>query len=202
MRKLKPIFILIVLLCFVISLKAQTEKGNILLGAGTNFDFNIMKSNYKTDDNSGYYEKTTSLELSPQIGFLLADGLALGTEVLLMHSAEVDEYSDYRTSSIAIAPFLRYYLGKTNVRPYFDGGVGIGNVRIKYEYSGQTGDYSSSLFLYGFGSGIGLFVNEHVSIDMGIYYRSSSTKPRDDNEYNYREVTNGIGFGIGIVVVL
>lgn len=202
MKNLKLISVVLVLLCFVNSLKAQTEKGNILLGAETKFDLGIMNTKWKTDGSDGDHGKSTNLDFYPQIGYFVADGLALGGEVLIMYSAEKDDDYEYSTTSIAVAPFLRYYFGKTNVKPYLDGGAGFGKVKTKYDYSGNSNEYSDGVFVYGVGGGLGIFLNEKVSIDMGIYYRSSSTKPKEDNEENYREITSGIGLGIGIVVVL
>jgi len=186
--------------------KAQTEKGNILLGAGTNLDFSSMNTKWKTDDDQEDYLRSTYLEFYPQIGFFAADGLAIGAEILIMYSSEKydDDYYDYEYSStsFAFAPFLRYYFGKTNVKPYLDGGAGYGISNEKYDDDSSSDEYSNGVFVYGVGGGIGIFLNEKVSIDMGIYYRSSSTKPKEDNEENYRDITSGVGLNVGIVVVL
>jgi outer membrane protein len=204
MTNLKILSIGFVMLCFVISLKGQTEQGNVLLGGETKLNFTSMNSKWKTDDDNGEYGKTTNLELSPQIGFFVADGLALGVELPVMYSSEKDEDDDkYSTTSFAFAPFLRYYFGTSNVKPYFHGAVGLGSMKMKFDpASGSSADASARMFLYELGGGLGIFLNDKVSLDIGLGYASVSLKPTEDNDVNYKDITSGFGLGIGIVVVL
>lgn len=204
MRNLKVISIGFVLLCFVVSLHGQTEQGKVLLGGETKLSFTSLNSKWKTDDNDGDIGKTTNLEFSPQIGFFVADGLALGVVIPIMYSSEKEEDDDkYSSTSLAFAPFLRYYFGTSNIKPYLHGEAGIGNITMKYEPSfGSSDDRSSGMFLYEIGGGLGIFLNDKVSLDIGVGYASVSIKRKEDNPRNYKSITSGFGLGIGIVVVL
>jgi len=204
MKNLKIISIGFVFFCFVISLKGQTEQGNVLLGGETKLAFTFLNSKWKTDDDSGDDGKTTNLEFSPQIGFFVVDGLALGVEIPIMYSSEKDEDDDkFSSTSLAFAPFLRYYIGTSNVKPYLHGEVGFGNLKVKYDpATGSSDDASAGMFLYEIGGGLGIFLNDKVSLDIGIGYASVSIKPKEDNDVNYRSISSGFGLGIGLVVVL
>jgi hypothetical protein len=204
MRTLKIISIGFVLLCFMVSLHGQTEKGNVMLGGETKLTFTSLNSKWKTDDDNGDDGKMTNLEFSPQIGFFVADGLALGVDIPIMYSSEKNEDDDkFISTSLAFAPFIRYYFGTSNIKPYIHGEAGIGNMKMKYvPASGSSDDASAGVFLYELGGGLGIFLNDKVSLDIGVGYASLSLKPKEDNDVNYKSISSGLGLGIGIVVVL
>jgi hypothetical protein len=49
---------------------------------------------------------------------------------------------------------------------------------------------------------LAIFLNEKTSLDIGVDYASSSIKPKQDNDNNYRSITSGIGIGIGFTIIL
>lgn len=167
-------------------------------------NFTSLNSKWETDDNSGEAGKTTDLEFSPQFGFFVADGLALGVELPIKYSSEKDEYDDkYISTTMAFAPFIKYYFGTSNIKPYLLGEVGFGNLKMKYDpATGSSDDFSAGMFLYEIGGGLGIFLNEKVSLDIGLGYTSASIKPKENNDINYKSISSGFGLGIGIVVIL
>jgi hypothetical protein len=52
------------------------------------------------------------------------------------------------------------------------------------------------------GVGLAVFLNDKVSLDIGIAYTSQSLTPKDDNDNNYKSITSGFEAGIGIVFML
>jgi hypothetical protein len=51
-------------------------------------NFSSVNSKFESDDVNEDLGKTTTLEFSPQIGFFVIDGLALGMELPIMPSLE------------------------------------------------------------------------------------------------------------------
>jgi outer membrane protein len=181
----------------------QTEKGRVLLGGSSKLDFTTTSSKIKMDGNNADEGKSTKFEFSPQIGYFLSNGFAMGVELPIISSTQTDDDDKYTSTSLAFAPFARYYFGAGNVKPYLHGSVGFGSVNVKYKPSmGTSSETSGSLFIYQMGGGIGVFLNERLSLDFGIGYSSATMKPKEDNNVNYRSVTSGIGVEIGFIILL
>lgn len=204
MKKVKIIITGFVVFCFVNCMYGQTESGKLLLGGQTKLSFVSFNSKWKTDEDEENAGKSSEFELSPQLGFFVANGLVFGVDLLVNHSSEIDENDDkYTSTSTALAPFLRYYFGSSIIRPYFQGEIGFGSVNMKYEPNiGYDDKSSASMFLYEFGTGFGIFLNEKASLDIEIGYAFVSVKPKEDNDNNYRNISEGFGVGIGFVFIL
>ncbi|MGD9994795.1 MAG: outer membrane protein [Salinivirgaceae bacterium] len=204
MKNLKIISIGLVLFCFSQTLKAQTDMGNILIGGGTNMSLSFMNSKWKTDDNNGDAGKSTNLEITPQIGYFVSDGLAFGVELPISYNHEEDEFHDkYNSTSLAFVPFLRYYFGSDIIKPYVHGGLGFGTLNMKYEPDfGSTETMSAGMFLFEIGGGLNYFIKDNVALDFGLGYAYASAKPNENNNVNYRNISNGLGIEIGIAVML
>jgi outer membrane protein len=205
MTKFKTLSISAVLFCSFSTLNAQTEKGNILIGGETKLNFSSSNPKFESDDSNADLGRTTTLDFSPQIGFFVIDGLALGMELPIMYSLDKSESEDkYTSTSIAFTPFIRYYFGKGKLKPYLHGDVGFGNLKMKYEEKllATTSESTASLFLYEMGGGLAVFLNDKVSLDIGIAYASQSLTPKEDNDNNFKSITSGFEAGIGIVFML
>jgi len=204
MKGIKFVLVGVTFLSFAFSLKGQTEEGGILIGANTNLNFSYMNSNWKSDNGDGDMGSTINLEVSPKVGYFVLDGMAVGLEVPISYSMQENANEDkYTTTSFAGTPFLRYYFGSTNVKPYLHGQVGYGMAKIHYDPAyGFSDDFSANMFLYEVGGGVGFFINETICIDLGIGYASVAIKSKEDNENNYRTITSGLQMAIGIAVVL
>ena len=201
MKNLKVISTGFVLMFFVFALNGQTEKGNVLLGGENILDFTSRKD----DDN----DKRTYADLSPQIGFFVVDGLAVGVELPMSYSSRKSEDGSSNTStSLAVSPFLRYYFGTSHIKPYLHGEAGFGSGKTKITWSPGLGgtpppvDLASRMFLYEIGGGLGIFLNDKVSLDFGVRYTSQSSSPSTGTDSNNKGITNELGLGIGIVLAL
>lgn len=101
--------------------RAQTEKGNFLLGGSFNF------TSEKKDEG---YPKTNSFGIGPHLGYFINDNFVIGLEASYYHSRTksfIDHdnklpspnrsYStEYKGYGFSIAPFVRYYV---NLSPKF-----------------------------------------------------------------------------------
>ncbi|MDD4374679.1 MAG: outer membrane beta-barrel protein [Bacteroidales bacterium] len=204
MRNIKILSIGLVLFSIGFVANAQTEKGNFLVGGESKLNLTFLNSKLKDDDGSENGPKTTNLEFSPMVGFFVADGFAVGLEVPISYTSEKDVDDDnMKTTSMAFAPFVRYYFGSSNIKPYLHGTAGLGNLKMKFDpASGSSEETLYGMFIYQIGGGLGIFLNEKVTLDVGLAYASVSLKPKENNNTNFRGISGGIGIGIGIVVVL
>lgn len=191
-----------VLVCISLLSQAQTEKGKFIMGGSSSFDFSSSKSKWKTDNADGEDGKSSTMEFSPQVGYFVIDNLALGVELPVNISSQTDEDDDkFTTTTIAVAPFARIYFGEGKAKPYLQGAVGVGNVKMKYDVSGQSSeDTSAGMFLYQAGAGVGVFFNEYVGLDFGLGYTSVTMTPEGDSDF--KNISSGIGINIGFTISL
>ena len=179
MKNLKVISTGFVLMFFVLALQGQTEKGNVLLGGDTKLDI----TSQKMDVTDNAIRRSTFIELSPQIGFFVADGLAMGVELPIFYSSSRLGNIYSSSTFLAVSQFLRYYFGKSNIKPYLHGGAGIGMLK----YKSVVFNESSLKFNYDLRGGLGIFLNDKVSLDIGV---ETGT------------FTDGLVYGVGFVVLL
>lgn len=138
-------FLLFIAACHLMNhLHAQTGKGGVLLGGTASFQVQF------TDPES------TNVDLSPQLGFFIANNLAIGGALNLNFS---NSYS-----SFGIAPFGRYYFeGEKSSRLFVQAQVGY--------FSTKFGDDETiSGTQIGFGPGVAFFLNDHVAIEGMLAY--------------------------------
>lgn len=196
-------FLVAVLLGTAGKTNAQTEKGKILVGGQSSLEFTTYKSSGVTEYTSGDNGKSRYLDITPQVGYFIANNFAVGLETPYSFSKEIDGDDSYITSSFVVVPFVRYYFGKTKVKPYLHGGIGPGWGKTKSEiYMGSDYNVSTNLLAYELGGGLGVFVNEHVSVDFGLGYGNASSKWTDSSNMNRKDIVKGIDATIGIVVCL
>jgi outer membrane protein len=99
---------------------------------------------------------------------------------------------------MTIAPFARYYYGESKIKPFAEAAVGLGSYAFKFD-----GDKDKTgVFFLQFKLGAAFFVNDNVSIDLGLGFSSYSEKDKEDNDIDRRDITSGIGFDVGISVIL
>jgi outer membrane protein len=201
---MKKILIACVLCLFVISLNAQTEAGKILVGGSSSFSMSANTYKYKSDDVNGTDGKGVDLSLAPEAGFFVMDGLAVGLALDLGMSTYKQDDSDYKSTatSIVAAPFVKYYYGTGNIKPFATASVGFG--AQSYKQDNGTISQTNKAGVFGFGAGLGaaMFMNDNVALELGIGYSSMSSKDKEDNPTNYKDITSGIDFTLGITVVL
>jgi outer membrane protein len=184
-------------------LNAQTEKGKTLLGGQTKLEYSTFNATWETDYNSGSSGKTRSLEIDPQIGRFIANNFAVGIEIPYNRNKDIDGDDSYTTSSLMVMPFARYYFGKTKVKPYLHGAIGPGWGKTKTDISMGT-NYETKFNLTGYeaAGGLGVFLNQYISLDFSLGYGKLVTKWTDSSNVGRTDNVKGIDFNIGIVVCL
>ncbi|NOU18733.1 MAG: outer membrane beta-barrel protein [Bacteroidales bacterium] len=204
MKNLKSFFGVFILMLFVFSVHGQTTRGTILIGGESNFDLSSMNSKWKSDDGSGSFSNTISLGISPKIGFFIIDNLAVGVKLPIGFQFQKDKNNDkYSSTSLGISPFLKYYFGTSNIKPYLNGSVGFSNLVMKDNpVTGPSDKNTVGMFSFELGGGFGIFLNDKVSVDIGVGYNYSSYKDKENNNNNYRRIYSGVGLGAGISISL
>jgi opacity protein-like surface antigen len=201
MKKLKCTTPFLALALFFTTAQGQTQKGKILLGGTSDISFNSSSIKSVTNGKKEDLGKTSQLTFSPQIGFFVANNFSLGLGLPLVHASEkYDEDHKLSYQSISLAPFFRYYFGETNVKPYLHSEVGVGSWKITSAdpFFGSN-KYSGGLRSFASGAGLGIFLNESVTLDLGLRYASESTKSKDAED---KDMTSGVNFLVGFVLIL
>lgn len=127
-----------------------------------------------------------NININPRAGYFIANGLALGAEVLGGLTAVKDQDNQW---SYAVAPFLRYYFpegASTTGRFFAHGNVGIAG--------GSAGDGVSPYF--GANVGYAHFITQTVALEGTVGYNYSKANA------NLGNLQNGIGLAIGFQIYL
>ncbi|QMW01179.1 outer membrane beta-barrel protein [Spirosoma foliorum] len=149
---MKARFLTIILL--VVSLSsamAQTEKGNRLMGVNVG---NIIIP-------SG--SSTTLISLQPTYGWFVANNLVVGAGIPFFYAGT----SGNKVTQIGLAPFLRYYFGPSQVKPFLGASIGVINTSVTTNGSSAG---SSTDAAYSATGGVAFFINRSVSFDLGVTY--------------------------------
>lgn len=197
-------------------LKAQTNKGRILIGVtsslsltGTGSD--LMTLGFSTmkvkSDAVGYEEpepdRTVSLNLLPKIGYFVMDNLAIGLEVNRAFSATTSGSDTYVQTITSSGPFVRYYVPTEKVLPYFEVSGSLGSSENKVESDLWDGYHTESrLLTFGGGFGIAAPLGDKVTFDALLGYNTITVKDKEDNDDNVRTVIGTLGVKLGFTILL
>ena len=204
---MKKLFLILLISSVPFVLGAQTNQGGLLIGTSTQvagsplslfestptvagFAYSSTKS--KADEYESDADKYFSFNISPQIGYFIVDGLALGVTsnvAYLKYKEDEDALVSY-----AFGPLMRYYFNVERFKPFIQGSACFGQLRY-------SSDYKSNLSDYGGGAGVAFFVNDKVSIDMFAGYNHAISKDPNDDD-NYRDIVSTFTFGFGVSIFL
>ncbi len=202
MKTFKLFFTAALLLCLSFSGFAQTEKGNFLLGGSSSFEYTALKLKLENNGSSDDLGKTTSLDFTPGVGYFLADNFAVGVETALSFAVDKDEDDNKdKYSSAVVIPFMRIYMGKGKVKPFIHGGLGPGWAKSKTAGYFSDYEFSYKLFAYEVSGGLSFFLNDKVSLEVGLGYASLATK-YDDDYSDSKNITAGFGTSVGFNIFL
>jgi hypothetical protein len=137
----------------------QTDQGDFLVGGSFGFRTNKNNSNFNFSPNGGYF---------------VANNFAVGANVLLNFSKD----GDVKTSEIGLGPFVRYYLGKTTVRPFLISSIGFTSTSTK---SPGLPKINPKGYYFLAGLGYAAFISDDLALE-GIA------------GYNYTDYKNGSSF--------
>ncbi len=145
-----------------------------MLGGGASTDLS-----FQSDNN------LFSVTISPDMGYFLADNLALGAGIPLLLRTE----ENYRYVGYGITPFIRYYFGPPSGFMFFlTGAFGISGWSSKYD---DTTNSSSSI-TGSAGVGGTYFLNESIGLEAILGYTYNKIKDYDPTS----DISLSLGFQI------
>lgn len=170
----KGIVTIFAILLTVTAFAQFTNQGTFLIGGSSNLGLNFLSRKSKL--GSGDFQdgpKTTSFNISPQLGYFIIDNLAIGGTLDFSSSKEEDDTFTYTESSVFVGPFVRYYFDKL----YAEGNFGVGSA--KSDFGGS--ENKSSLSGWNIAAGYALLLSDAVALEPQIGYASVSAKNNDSD---------------------
>jgi hypothetical protein len=228
---MKKIIGSLIVLCTIgaTSMRAQTEKGNFLVGISTHTNLGIMnllessspnimslsfssikyKSDSDEEDADESTTKLTSINMAPRFGYFLVKNLAIGADFQLGymkikdHDDEYDTDSQINSTLFAAGPFIRYYIPAGKVYPFLEAGAVFGSQSDKYDYGdGDESTSKTAVNSYGGGAGIAIPIGNKVTFDTMLGYSSTSFKDKEDNPDNGKTIIGGFDIKFGFQIYL
>jgi hypothetical protein len=153
--------------------------------AGGSVNFNLP-----TGDGDNIRQST--LTATPSIGFFVADNVALGfgLPISVYRSEDEGARSVRRNSSLAFAPFGRYYFGAANIKPFLEARFGIQRFKDYQSRPGFLAETTDNALFVGMGGGIAFFLNEHVALEPKLTY----------DAYSRNNTSSSFNFNLGFQV--
>lgn len=164
---MKKIILTIFLSGILITINAQTKKGDWLIGG---------RVDVNTGDNSSH------IGFTPNAGYFLINNFAIGGNIMI----DYDKREDNKVTNLGIGPFARLYFPGAKAKPLLQGSVGYSSRQLKSPSFSST-DNGVSIFL---GGGVAAFINENVAIEIITGYTNTKYKNSEGGFYL------GIGFQV------
>ena len=160
---------------------------------------NINKGDWMAGGNAGFNHtkegdfKTTSIELSPNVGYFFMNNLAGGLRMGVGSIKEEINSNESTMSGFHVGPFVRYYFlpGTQKINVFADGMYGFG--QSKSESAGIEAKYNYSQF--SIMAGPAIFLTPSTALEIAVGYKSQKYEDADD-------AANTIGLNIGFQIHL
>ena len=183
----KILFYFAILLIATISTNAQTEKGRTFISGSSELNFSNTTMTYEYDGEERGDSDVSQFNMTPTIGYFVADGFALGLSLNVDNSKQ----DDYTSNSVTFGPIAKYYFGTTNVKPFIQGGVYYGS-QVEDNDTDESKAKASS---WDIGGGVAIFLNNFASIDAALGYGQGTLTSKDDDKAKLK--VSGIALNIG-----
>ena len=170
---------------------AQFNQGRMLVGGAVAFSSLTTKDDAVSTDT-----KSTSLSLTPNVGYFVIDNLALGLDVSFTTQKDTQGASTSKSTGILAGPFVRYYL-KPGI--FFQGEYQFGSEKFTFEGAPFSGEFKENLSAWALSVGYAWFLNDHIAIEPMISYKSVSANEKD---VDYKATNSGLNIGIGFQIYL
>ncbi len=202
MKRITKLVLVVALVASSTLSYAQCEKGKIMVGGESSLSFTSLSHKLKDDNGSVNDGSTTNIDFTPQVGYFIMDGLAVGLALPISYeNDEAQNGNKDKTTTFIMAPFVRYYFGSSSLRPFVQGAVGFGSLTNKEERVGNpVVETKASIFMWDIAGGVAYFFNEHVSVDAALSYGSTSYKVKENNPNNTKYISSGFGFKVGFIL--
>jgi outer membrane protein len=205
MKAFKIIYIACILFYIYPYTLAQSSKGKFLLSGCCSFSGSFGSSVLKSNDGNDRNGKIFNISLTPLVGYFLINGLATGLELQANYKSDI-HYTPHTKSistTVIAGPFVRYYIGNKKIKPYCHFSIAKGKYHNEYDMDDLvTQTNNSSIFAFNIGGGTDIFLNDNVSVNLGLAYNYLSIKAKENNSNNNKDISGQIGLYAGIVIFL
>lgn len=178
MKKLLLIVIVLVATAFIA--QAQTEKGKWMAGAAIGFS-----SDTDDDPNLMYKVKTVNMNFQPGLSYFITDDMALGLILGIGSYKYSEATTEYKSSSLVVAPSFRYYLPISDRFKFFGQVlVPIGSSKVTIE-AGNAVDEKTQNLGVNIIPAFAFFPSPKISIEMAlgaIYFTTSKSGDVKSNQ--------------------
>ncbi|QKZ14515.1 outer membrane beta-barrel protein [Spirosoma sp. KUDC1026] len=198
--------VLIVLLFGTITsvVNAQTEQGRWQVGA--------QVGNFSYQSQNG--TKNFSGSISPSAGYFVIDNLLVGTGVPLSYSAfrfptAIAPFAKSISTGYGLSPFARYYVGKTQLKPYAELAYSYSRSINKQTQEDVTGQLSERTSLASSTNltptvGVAYFFTNNVALNAGLSYNIQASKTEacdvNNNLVSFTSNWKSLSLGIGLQI--
>ncbi|RZS95686.1 outer membrane beta-barrel protein [Cecembia calidifontis] len=204
---MKKILILIFFSTFSSWVMAQTEKGNILIGAGTTLGLGQsdglmgLAFNSSTTELANGVElknRMTSFFISSKGGYFIFDRFATGLELAISTSSGTTQTSGLELESnfsfLGAGPFVRYYFPSGKLLPFAEINSLFGARSEETSGSGIQEDSKFSVANVGGGLGLAFLLGTRSSLDLVASFNATSLK-EDQTDLTTRQTSIGLKLG-------
>lgn len=168
---MKKYFFLLLLTVSISFLNAQTNKGDWMVGG--NIKINTGESN-------------TQIGITPSAASFISKNFAVGGSI----GYEYTKQGNVSSSTFGVGPMARFYMGKTDFRPFFH--THFNFISVKNTTATASTTTSGISYLLGFGGAY--FINKNIALEGVAGYNYSAFKNAP--------TSNGFNFSIGFQVYL
>ena len=180
---MKTAFTLLVLI-FAVKTFAQTERKNWHLGGGINLSFDTNE--YEVVPNGIHLQQGYFLKKNLLLGLHLSSNFYAISNITSAGVLSNDPQLpiNYKRTYLngTVAPFVRYFVGKSKWRPYVEGQAGVVYKSFKQLFNDPSINKITSNGYYGTASvGVGLsyFPYKSYGVDIGLSYQILDKFPDD-----------------------
>jgi len=190
---MKPFLTTVLILLISFGAYSQTNRNSFLIGGSASLSYQETK--YPSSYGTNY--KTTSVSVSPSVGFFVIKNLCVGLSVpLSISNTKYDNkgagvsFGNAKSNSYGAGPFVRYYYPIIDNKLFllaegtYSWSKGTNHTSV-YDFNTNTTEplkYSTTINTYKFGAGIAFFLNEHTSLELlGNYQKYKTTSDQDPN---------------------
>ncbi|MCU4164403.1 outer membrane beta-barrel protein [Carboxylicivirga caseinilyticus] len=198
---MKKVFFIVAFLAINLSSFAQTEKGKIIMSGTSDLGLSSTTTKFEYDGESYSDDiKSTQFNITPSLGYFVIDNLALGLSIDFESTKQKVSSDSYTSNSLLFGPFARYYVGSGNIKPYIQGDFLFGNQKSKYDYSGvnMSGESKNNVSAWDLGVGLGFFLNDFISLDLGLGYGSITMSDGDNSKD--KTIISGVALSGGFAI--
>ena len=180
------------------SAQAQFSAGTVSVGGS--FSLSVENTERKSGSTTREDDPVTTFELSPSIGYFMADDLELGVQIGYTRIGQSGDNYSRATNMLAVGPYVRKYFsfGET-VALFGEAGFTIASGKTTREQGNQSNDFGKySVFRVGIAPGIVFRPAERLGIELSAGFLGYTSVTQDDSDWDGNYTRKSSDFGLSL----